>query len=163
MVHDFFLEPIRKWLGVDPHLGTHFGAVGTLFTKFCTFFIKFGTSDPIASRNPIWTWMVHNFILEPIRKWLGADPHVRTHFGTLGTSFTKFGTSFIKFGTSNLIVSMTPIWTWMVCDFILEPIRKLLGANPYIRTHFRMLGTSFTKLGTCFIEHKASMEFQIKH
>ena len=36
---------------------------------------------------------VHDFILEPIRKCLGTDPYLETHFGTLGTSFTKFGTS----------------------------------------------------------------------
>ena len=52
--------------------------------------------------------MVHDFILEPIRKFLGGDPHLGMHFGTLGTSFTKFGTSFVKFGTSDLITYGIP-------------------------------------------------------
>ena len=128
-------------MGADPHLGTHFGTLGTSFTKF-------GTSDPIASRTPIQTWMVHNFILKPIKKCSRADPHLGTHIGTLGTSFTKFGTSFIKFGTSDLITFGTPIQIWIVHNFILEPIRKCLEADPYLETHFGTLGTSFTKFGT---------------
>ena len=125
---------------------------GTSFTKFGTLFIKFGTSDPIISRTPIWTWIVHDFILELIRKWLGVDPHLETHLGTLGTSFTKFGTFFIKCGTSNPIVFGAPIWTWMVHDFIFKPIRKWLEADLHLGTHFGMLGTSFTKFGTFFIK-----------
>ena len=119
-------------------------------------FIKFGTLGPIIFGFPIWTWMVHDFTLEPIRKWLGANCHLGTHFGTLGTSFTKFGTSFIKFGTSDLIVSETPIWTWMIHDFILEPIRKWLGVDPYLGTHFGTFGTSFIKFGTSFIKFGTS-------
>ena len=123
--------------------------------QFDTSFTKFGTPDPIASGTPIRTWMVHNFILEPIRKCLGADPHLKTHFGTLGTSFTKcgtsfikFGTSLIKFGTSDPIASRTPIQTWMVYNFILEPIRKCLGVNPHHGMHFETLCTSFPNFGT---------------
>ena len=96
-------------MGADPHLGIHFGTLGTSFTKFSTFFIKFDTFDPIASGTPIRTWMVHNFILEPIRKCLGSDPLLGTHFGTLGTSFTKFGTSFIKLGISDHVTFETLI------------------------------------------------------
>ena len=66
----------------------------------------------------IWTWMVHDFILEPIRNWLGVDPHLGTHFGTLGTSFTKFGTSFVKFGTSHSIAFETPILSPRFHNFI---------------------------------------------
>ena len=104
---------------------------------FETSFIKFATSYPIAFRTPIWTWMV--FILEPTRKWLGVDPHVRMHFGTLGTSFIKFSTSFIKFGTFDPIASKTHIQTWMVHNFILEPIWKCLEVDPHLRTHFKPL------------------------
>ena len=55
MVHDFILKPIRKWLWVDPYLGTHFRTYGTSFTKFGTSFIKFGTSDNEAEYEAILT------------------------------------------------------------------------------------------------------------
>ena len=55
MVHDFILKPIRKWLWVDPYLGTHFGTYGTSFTKFGISFIKFGTCDNEAKYEAILT------------------------------------------------------------------------------------------------------------
>ena len=78
---------------------------------------------------------------KPQTKWFGADPRFGKHFWTLGTSFTKFG-------TSDPIASETPIWTWMVHNYIYKPIRKWLGVDPHFGLHFRTLGTSFTKFGT---------------
>ena len=112
--HYSILEPIRKWLEVDPHLGTHFETLGTSFTKFGTYFIKFSTSTPNATETPMLSSMVHYIISKPIRKLLEVNSHLGMHFETLSTSFTKFGTTFIKFGTTIPNATGTLILSLMV-------------------------------------------------
>ena len=136
----------KEVMGADPHLGMHFGTLGTSFTNFGTSFtnfgtsfIKFGTSNHIVSRSPIRTWMVHDFILEPIRKWLGVDPHLGTHFGTFGTSFTKFGTSFIM---NQIFVKDVPNFVKNVSNFV-KDVLNFVKDIPRVPRFISMWGMTF--------------------
>ena len=103
-------------------------------------------------------------------------PHIRTNFGTLGTSFTKFGSFLVHFWYILELLKPLSYYPWSVYSFRdlwevigdcsllrnglwntylhfhspflpLETLRKLLKVVPHLIMDFGNIGTSFTKFG----------------
>ena len=138
MVHYSIWEPIKKWSMIVPRLGLHFCTLGTSF-------VKFGTSNPNATRIAIFSPMVHYVVWEPIRNWLDQ---INTSRHTVEP---------LVHHLENL-VHLIPMLSKlpMVHYFIWEPIRKSLEVNPHLRTHFGTLSTFFIKFSSSFVKFGTS-------